>query len=228
MRWILAKGAAGASGGPPALLGLLLLCEAGLPVPIPGDLLMILLGERVAAGAVPLAAVVVGLQVIAIAGTAALFWAARGPGKAAIARLGPRIGLTAERIERAEGLVGRRGTVALTLGRSTPGLRTVTVVAAAGSGIRSGRAIVALLIGSTLFVQGHFFLGLALGEAARATFQAAGTVSVILLGALAVAGLIFWLVRRRGRQGLQGWSEACCPACLALSVVSGSGSPARD
>jgi hypothetical protein len=45
--------AAGSGAGVPGLLGLLLAMEAGLPVPIPSDLVMLLLGERVSAGALP-------------------------------------------------------------------------------------------------------------------------------------------------------------------------------
>jgi hypothetical protein len=40
----------------------------------------------------------------------------------------------------------RRVLPAVVAGRTTPGLRTVTVVAAAGSGIRAGRALAVLLL----------------------------------------------------------------------------------
>jgi len=42
------------SAGMPGLFGLLLAMEAGVPVPVPGDLVMLLVGERVSAGALPL------------------------------------------------------------------------------------------------------------------------------------------------------------------------------
>jgi membrane protein DedA with SNARE-associated domain len=45
---------AGSGAGAPGLLGLLLAMEAGVPVPVPSDLVMLLLGERVSAGALPL------------------------------------------------------------------------------------------------------------------------------------------------------------------------------
>jgi membrane protein DedA with SNARE-associated domain len=41
------------SAGMPGLFGLLLL-EAGVPVPVPGDLVMLLVGERLSAGALSL------------------------------------------------------------------------------------------------------------------------------------------------------------------------------
>jgi membrane protein DedA with SNARE-associated domain len=75
--------AAAVAGGVPGLLGLLLAMEAGVPVPVPSDLVMLLLGERVSAGALPLWLAVVALEVVALAGTAALFMAARGPARPA-------------------------------------------------------------------------------------------------------------------------------------------------
>ena len=90
--------AAGGGAGGPGLLGLLLAMEAGLPVPIPSDLMMLLLGERVSAGALPLWVAGLLLELVALAGTAALFLAARGPGRALLTRLGPRLGLTGPRL----------------------------------------------------------------------------------------------------------------------------------
>src|SRR5215211_2406369 len=63
-------------------------------------------------------------------------------------------------------VAGHRVLPALVVGRTTPGLRTVTVVAAAGCGIRVGRALSALVLGSSLFLQAHLLLGYALGPAA--------------------------------------------------------------
>ena len=131
---------AGSGAGAPGLLGLLLATEAGVPIPVPSDLVMLLLGERVSAGALPLWLAVLALELVALAGTAALFLAARGPGRALLTRAGPRLGLTGPRLARATGLLERRGWPALAAGRTTPGLRTVTVVAAASSGVRAGRA----------------------------------------------------------------------------------------
>ena len=67
-----------AAFGVPGLLGLLVVIEAGIPLPIPGDLLMLLVGERAAAGAFPLWAAAAGLELVGIVGTSALFFGVRG------------------------------------------------------------------------------------------------------------------------------------------------------
>ena len=70
-------GVAGLSGT--LALVLLLPMEAGVPIPVPADLVMFAVGERVAAGKFPLWLAVTGFEVIAILGTTALFLACRGP-----------------------------------------------------------------------------------------------------------------------------------------------------
>jgi hypothetical protein len=70
-------GVAGLSG--PLALVLLLPMEAGVPIPVPADLVMFTVGERVAAGKFPLWLAVTGFEVIAVLGTTALFLACRGP-----------------------------------------------------------------------------------------------------------------------------------------------------
>jgi membrane protein DedA with SNARE-associated domain len=207
----------GSGAGVPGLLGLLLAMEAGVPVPLPSDLVMLLLGERVSAGALPLWLAAAALELVAVAGTAALFLAARGPGRALLSRVGPRLGLTGPRLARASGLLERRGWPALTAGRTTPGLRTVTVVAAASAGIRAGRALPALVLGSSLFLQAHLLLGYVLGPAARELLERArGPVLVAAAVALAAVAVLL-VVRRRGRTtGVL--AEGACPACLALGL----------
>jgi membrane protein DedA with SNARE-associated domain len=216
---VLAAGGAGVSG----LLGLLLAMEAGVPVPVPSDLAMLLLGERVSAGALPLWTALVALELVAVAGTAALFLAARGPGRALLARVGPRVGLTGPRLRRASALLERRGWPALATGRTTPGLRTVTVVAAASSGVPAGRALPALVLGSSVFLQAHLALGYALGPAARELLERARLP--VLVAALALLAAAALLLRRRRGAG-RALAEGACPLCLAAGTLGTRPRPA--
>jgi membrane protein DedA with SNARE-associated domain len=201
-------------------VALLVPMEAGVPIPLPADLVMLLVGERVAAGAVPLWLAVLALEAVAVVGTCALFILCRQLGHAVMGRLGHRLGLTEARLDRAAALIERRGRPALVIGRSTPGLRTVTVAAAGGSGLSPRRALPALILGSSVFLQLHLFLGYALGPAARHALHDARGPALVGLVALVVGGIVFWLTRRGRRCGSQAASEACCPACLALTVLS--------
>lgn len=213
---------AGLAGGIGAAAGiaLLLVMEAGVPIPVPADLVMLAVGARVGAGDIPLAVGVLAFEAVAIVGTAVLFLAARGPGHAVIRRLGPRLGLTAARLGRATSLVERRGRPALAAGRAIPGLRTLTVIAAGGSGLSARRALPALIAGSSVFLQLHLFLGYFLGGAAVHVLHAATGPALAALAVIAGGGIVFWFARRGRRLAVGGLAEAACPACLAVAFLA--------
>jgi len=215
------KGSVAGLSGPLALV-LLLPMEAGVPIPVPADLVMFTVGERVAAGKFPLWLAVAGFEVIAVLGTTALFLACRGPAQRIITRFGPRLGLTEARLGRAAAFAETRGRVGLALGRGTPGLRTLTVIAAAVSGLNSRRALPALIVGSSVFLQLHLVLGLLLGPLADRAFNQAKGPALIAAAVLVAGGLVFWRVRRRKRAAAPGaWMEAACPACIGVNLLAG-------
>ena len=210
--------AAGVSGW--VALALLLPMEAGVPIPIPADLVMFTVGERVAAGAFPLWLAVAGFEAVSVIGTTVLFLACRGPAHRLVTRFGPRIGLSRARVGRGAALVERRGRTALAIGRGTPGLRTVTVLAAAASGLGWRRALPALILGSSVFLQLHLVLGLLLGPLADQAFNAAKGPALLALAALVAGAFVFWRVRRGRRGGAEAWAEAACPVCIGLGAIS--------
>jgi membrane protein DedA with SNARE-associated domain len=210
-------GVAGLSGL--AALVLLLPMEAGVPIPLPADLVMFTVGERVAAGRFPLWLAVAGFEVIAVIGTTALFMACRGSGYRIVARYGPRLGLTGARVSRVAAVAETRGLAGLAAGRATPGLRTLTVVAAGVSGLSARRALPALIAGSSVFLQVHLVLGRLLGPlAARAFDQAKGLV-LAAVAVLIAGALVFWRARRHNRVPA-AWKEAACPACLGARALA--------
>jgi membrane protein DedA with SNARE-associated domain len=211
-------GAAGLSGL--AALVVLLPMEAGVPIPLPADLVMFTVGERVAAGTFPLWLAVAGFEVIAVVGTTALFLACRGPAHRIIARFGPRLGLTQSRIGRAAAFAETRGLPGLAVGRGTPGLRTLTVIAAGVSGLRMRRALPALIVGSSVFLQLHLVLGLLLGPLAVRAFNQAKGPALAVLAVLVAGTLVFWRVRRHKGGARGAWLEASCPACLGVSLLA--------
>ena len=203
-----------------AALVVLLPMEAGVPIPLPADLVMFTVGERVAAGKFPLWLAVGGFEVIAVVGTTALFIASRGPAHRIIARFGPRLGLTQARVGRAAAFAETRGRPGLALGRGTPGLRTITVIAAGVSGLSWRRALPALILGSSVFLQVHLVLGLLLGPLAVQAFDQAKGPALAALAALVAGTMIFWRARRRKRAAPGAWMEATCPACIGVTLLA--------
>jgi membrane protein DedA with SNARE-associated domain len=214
-------------GGVSGLVALALLVpmEAGVPIPLPADLVMFTVGEQAGAGRFPLWLAVAGFEVIAVLGTTALFLACRGPARRVIARFGPRVGLTQARLGRAAAFAETRGRTGLAVGRATPGLRTLTVVAAGASGLNGRRALPALILGSSVFLQAHLVLGLLLGPLAVRAFDRAKAPAVIAAALLVAGALIFWRARRRRRAdpvapvAPSAWLEATCPACIGVTLL---------
>ena len=108
----------------------------------------------------------------------------------------------------------------------TPGVRIVAIASSAIAEVSLRSFLIGLLIGNGVFLTGHFVLGLFLGE------PAVRLVAGVALAAIGAAG---WLLigRRRSRASAAraepspassetalDWTDACCPACLALAVLA--------
>jgi membrane protein DedA with SNARE-associated domain len=208
-------------------VALLFVKEAGVPVPVPGDLIVLGLGAASAQGGgdpLMLALVVVAAT---IAGGAIQFLVLGGPGRRVLLGVSRRVGLGEDRIERQASRLRGGGAAAVAIARMTPGLRIVAIAAAAFAALPFLRFLAGLVVGNGVFVGGHFAAGFVLGPAAG------GLVSALGLGALVVAvaalGVAAWRViaRRRIAGGIAGrdggaadWTDASCPACLALGALS--------
>jgi membrane protein DedA with SNARE-associated domain len=223
MAWVLAAQSGSTVGlGVPAIVGVLLVADAGVPIPFPTDLLLIVLGERAASGVIPLWAAVLAVEVIAVVSTLVLFHVGRGPGYRLVTRFGRFIGLTAERMARVSSAIEGRGQVGLATGRATPGLRTLTVVAAGGAGLRARRAVPALALGSTIFLQLHVVLGYLVGPGARDLVARAAAPVLVAIGTVAGLAVVAWLIarwRHRRDEAPVLWHEGLCPACLVVAAL---------
>ena len=164
---------------PLALAGiviLLLVKEAGVPIPVPGDLLVVGTGAAVAADA-PAALVALALILLAgfIGGTIQ-FVLVRGTVRGPLLRILGRFGVSEQRIERlAEWFSAHPVREACAISRMTPGVRIGSIAAAGSPGLSGATFIRGLVAGNTVFVSGHFALGFLLGASATALIgQASG------------------------------------------------------
>jgi membrane protein DedA with SNARE-associated domain len=207
-----------------AILGLaavILAKEAGVPLPVPGDLVIIGAGATVA-GNLPGAGVVLAVILVAgFVGASIQFFlfgsALRRPLLAALSRLG--VGE-----ERLRGLSDRfrtTGVRAVALARMTPGVRIAVVPAAAIATIPFLVFLPGVIAGNSVFVSAHFGLGFLFGNYAQDLVERASgpAILVVLLVMLAFGG---WLVLRRRAAGTMGddtyecWTDCSCPACVAI------------
>jgi membrane protein DedA with SNARE-associated domain len=138
---------------------LVLLEETGIPLPTPGDLVMLLAGSRAAQGQMHLLWVLVLIQVATICGASILFWLAVRGGRPVLYRYGRYIGLERARLDRAEAFIARGPARAVFVGRLTPGLRNASVLAAGVFGVPYRVFLPAFAVASFLYILLFVLLG---------------------------------------------------------------------
>jgi membrane protein DedA with SNARE-associated domain len=212
------------------LFVIILLKEIGVPVPIPGDLLMLVAGARAALGFLPLWAVLLAATVAGFVGALVQYGLARGPGRGFLYRFGRYVGLTPARLDRATASVKGHGWAAVALARALPGVRVGSVAACGLAAVPLSTFLTGLFAGTVLFVGFHTLLGYAAGPGVATVLNGLDIPVWALLLVVAVAGLVGWLwlrSRRTQRMGAQDetaaaldWADACCPVCLAAAAAA--------
>lgn len=212
-----------------AIVGLILLKEAGVPVPVPGDLIVIGAGVAASRGDLDTPSTLALIVGASIVGGVVQYGLIRSVGRPVLLRLLGRL-TSAERLDRQTERLRRGGARSVAVARSTPGVRIVAIAASALAAIPPVAFVAGLAVGNALFIAAHFGLGYVLGEPLLAVVGGA-------LGPLAIAGIVlaglgaiawFVITRRRaapdpaapdGLATIAAWADACCPACLVLAVV---------
>lgn len=212
------------------LIGLLFVKEVGVPIPVPGDLLV--LGAGVAAAGSGLAAPVVLVAILAAGflGGSVQFLLVRGAFRGPLLRLLARFGISGDRVDRLAEWLRRRGSRGVAVARATPGLRVGAISASAIAALPFPVFVAGLVVGNTIFVGGHFALGYVVGAPALGLISGAGGLAfgVALFVGLALLGAAAWIALRRRRAAAPAsptdlpsaaaWAEAACPACLAITI----------
>lgn len=209
-----------------AIVGLILVKEAGVPIPVPGDLIVIGAGVAAGRGELDPVTALVAIVVASIAGGIVQYGLLRSVARPLMLRVLTRLG-SAERVERQTDRLRRGGARSVAVARSTPGVRIVAIAASALAGIPAVAFAAGLALGNALFITAHFGLGYVVGEPVVAAVGGALAPLAMVAVALAVLGGIGWIIvgRIRGRSmttalpSVAAWADACCPACLTLAVV---------
>ncbi len=215
------------------LAGMILVKEAGVPLPVPGDLLIILAGASLAGDPTRAVAVLTLIIVVGIIGASVQFFllgtALRRPLLAGLARLGvgpARLEALSERFQRA-------GSRSVAVTRMTPGVRIAVIPAAAIASLPYAVFLPGVAVGNGVFVTAHFGAGYLFGDYAREVIRRASdpmVVVIVVLAILAVVGLV--VLRRRARatqrtDTYECWADCACPACVAFVAIGPSSESIR-
>lgn len=206
-----------------AIVGLLAVKEAGVPIPVPGDLIVIGAGVAAAAGSLDARVALPAIVMATVAGGLVQYALVRGPGRRAILTLLARVGVTEARLQPATARLRRAGARGVAIARATPGLRILAIPSAGLAPVPRVPFAIGLLAGNAAFTSAHFALGAAIGPGAASLVGGLGLALAGLVVALAIVGFVgWWLIARRRRARIEpasagiAWADAACPACLVL------------
>jgi membrane protein DedA with SNARE-associated domain len=179
-------------------VGLVAIEEAGLPLPISGDLLIMYSASRVDRNPTVWLILGVAFEISVLVGSSFLFFIARRWGTRLLyGAPGRALHLTPERIKQVEGWFKRWGIWAVIFGRYIPGFRVAVTVVAASFQVAYRVFITGVAISAAVWIAVFTALGLLVGPTAAHLLGTHQNSSLTILGA-AVVIVAIYLVARRG------------------------------
>ena len=180
-----------------ALFLWLLLEESGIPMPVPGDLIVLAAGARVGQGQMNFLVAVVLIEAATLMGSSFLYWLARRGGRPMLYRYGKFLHLELDKLEKAEAFLQRRGFLAIAAGRMIPGLRIPSTLAAGALGVPYLVFLPATALGSNniLFFLLGYFVGPEIIQAVHGVRLSLRFLVVLVGLGLVIAAYV--IIRRR-------------------------------
>lgn len=208
-----------------AVAGLILVKEAGIPIPVPGDLVVIGAGVAAGRGDVDPRVALIAIIVASILGGVLQYGLLRSVARPAMLRVLARLGAR-DRVDQQTERLRRGGPRSVAIARSTPGVRIVAIAGSALAGIPAPAFIGGLAVGNALFIGAHFALGYLVGEPIVAVVGSLlGPLAIGFVGFAVLGGIGWYALRSRRAVAMDplaaaaDWADACCPACLTLAVI---------
>ncbi|HEX2765853.1 MAG TPA: VTT domain-containing protein [Candidatus Limnocylindria bacterium] len=208
-----------------AVLGLVVLVlvkEAGVPLPVPGDLVIIGAGASLAGDLPGAGSALAAILVAGFIGASIQFLLFRSALRRPLLSVLGRLGVGESRLAGLSDRFRRGGAAAVAVARMTPGVRIAVIPAAAIATLPFAVFLPGIVAGNGAFVTAHFGLGFLFGAYARAAIDQYGSYVVLVIAALAVLAVVGWLIVRaiRRRSGAadtyECWTDCSCPACVVL------------
>jgi membrane protein DedA with SNARE-associated domain len=212
--------------------------SAGVPIPIPADLIILTAAARAAEGKLSLWLAFVIILLAVVAGGFIQYVLARGPGRGVLYRFGRYLGLTPARLDAASLRVKKGGPFGIGLAILVPGVRGAAITACGLADVPVRTFVIGLLSGSIVFLCLHFFLGYLGGTFFSVIGHVLPVPEVItLVVVLFVVAFALWVIAYRRQKAarreidaasLEVWHEGICPACLALYTLQQLRTPLVD
>lgn len=190
-----------------AILVILFVEEAGVPLPVPGDTIILYAGYRISLGRINPLAAALCVMAATVAGSSILYWVARLGGHQLVFKYGRSVGLNQAKLDQMERWFQRHQRSAIVLGRLVPGLRTAVTVAAGIFEVSYRSFVLYTALSSVIWAGFYLLAGVILGReydqlaayAVHLLAQPLAQLGVLVIVLLSLA----WLIRRPRRQTIR-------------------------
>jgi membrane protein DedA with SNARE-associated domain len=177
-------------------VGLVAIEEAGLPLPISGDLLIMYSASRVDRNSTVWLTLGLAFEVAVLVGSSVLFTVARRWGTRLLyGAPGKALRLTPQRIKQVEGWFKRWGIWAVIFGRYIPGFRVAVTVVAASFQVSYRVFITGVAISAAVWITVFMALGLLVGPTAAQLLGTHQNSRLTILGAVVGIGVLYLVLR---------------------------------
>jgi membrane protein DedA with SNARE-associated domain len=175
--------------------------ESGIPVPLPSEVSLGYLGQRLGNNPLALFATWLGLTALIVLGSTNLFVASRKLGPRMISgRIGTALHLTPSRVRRAQSWIRHWGPLAIGVSRYVPGLRWAMAVACGTLGVGYRTFWFSTAVSAAVWAGVMLTLGVTVGDAVGRAIMTHAWIGLLLplpAAAMVTAGLVRVLARGR-------------------------------
>lgn len=175
----------------------ILIEETGVPVPVPGDFLMMGVGIHARQGRVELWQALLVMELATLIGASILYFVSARAGRDLVYHYGRYIHLTPARLDKAERWLTRHGAAAIVAGRLTPGLRMATVIASGVFGVSLGRFLPSLALGAFMYILAYTLLGYFVGPPILRALEGIHLPLGLLGSLVPLVVALVWVTRAR-------------------------------
>jgi membrane protein DedA with SNARE-associated domain len=172
----------------------ILIEEAGIPIPIPGDTLVTLAGTQTPHAIGHALAIVAVSSLAVFLGSSVLFTLVQREGRPLLTKYGKYVLLHERRLAQMEAWFARRGRSAVIVGRLIPGLRIPTTIMAGLSGMAYAEFALMTAIAALVWSGFYYMLGSVLGNTAPLVLALGADILDDVPPWLLVLGLLILLV----------------------------------
>ncbi|MDO8497008.1 MAG: DedA family protein [bacterium] len=179
---------------------LLLIEEAGIPIPIPGDIIIMYGGFRILQNNLTISSTFILLLIAVLVGSSILYWVSYIWGEKVALAIGTHFHLTPVRLRSMEKTFHKYGVISIIVGRHIPGFRILVTVFAGTARLPYPIFISSTCISSAVWIAFYLFLGNKVGAQTMALIANHQIISFLIPVVIIALILVTLLKGRRSKK----------------------------